>query len=179
MVFPFVLFDSPSFWDVCACSVCIVLLPLETWPFGGCATWKPVELCDVSRCESICHCWERGGASDRVDELKIETFFHGPWPPYPGWHGDKPGLCHPKWPQQGGRVGKHGKECSFELKAGWCPICHICLQYSMEDLVQCVKNDGDKLLEVKSNPRNSKLRNEVKQMDAKGTFMNLIKFVYT
>lgn len=49
----------------------------------------------------------------------------------------------------------------------------------MEDLVQCVKNDGDKLLEVKSNPRNSKFRNEVKQMDANGKFMNLIKSVFT
>lgn len=74
MVFPFVLFDSPSFWDICACSVLIALLPFETWPFGGRATWKPVELRDVSRCESICHCWERGGAFDRVDDLKKETF---------------------------------------------------------------------------------------------------------
>ena len=116
-------------------------------------------------------------------EIRQYPFFHGPWPPYPGWHGDKPGLCHPKWPQQGGPIGKHGKERNDEdeqhSSAGWCPICHICLQYSMEDLLQCVKNDGDKLLEVKSNPRNSKFRNEVKQMDAKGTFMNLIKSVYT
>ena len=50
----------------------------------------------------------------------------------------------------------------------------------MKDLVQCVKNDGDKLLEVKLNPRNStKFGSEVKQMDANGTFMKLIKTVFT